>query len=261
MTAWRASAWRGPRLLAHRGGGTLAPENTLEAIDVGFARGFRAAEIDAALTADDIPVLLHDETLDRTSTGRGPLASHRLADLARLDFGSWHSPAFAGARIPTLEDTLAHCAARGVWLNVEIKPTPGRETATGTRVGEIVGARYSRAAEPGALVGAAAVPLLSSFSLESLRAARAAAPWLPRALLVERFPADWRDLVRGLGCVALHCDHQHLTAELALAVRAEGLGLFCYTVNDAGRLALLQSWGMDAACTDRIDEISPAALG
>jgi glycerophosphoryl diester phosphodiesterase len=247
--------WPWPRLLAHRGGGVLAPENTLEAIDIGFARGFRAAEIDAALTADDVPVLLHDDTLERTSNGHGALAALRLADLAGLDFGAWHSPAFAGARIPTLAATLEHCAARGVWLNVEIKPTPGREAQTGTRVAQVVGARYPRGAD--GAPSDPATPLLSSFSVDSLRSARAAAPWLPRALLVEKFPAGWQALARELGCVAVHCDHHHLTPELARAVHDEGRALFCYTVNDAARLALLRSWGMDAACTDRIDVLSP----
>ncbi|HXY21066.1 MAG TPA: glycerophosphodiester phosphodiesterase family protein, partial [Burkholderiaceae bacterium] len=123
--------WPYPRLLAHRGGGTLAPENTLVACDVGFRYGYRAVEVDAVLCADEVPVLLHDASLERTTNGRGSIDSKTAAELALLDAGSWFHPDFAHARIPTLEQALRHCLERGIWLNVEIKPVPGKEVRTG----------------------------------------------------------------------------------------------------------------------------------
>ncbi len=107
--------WPWPRVLAHRGGGTLAPENTLGAIRFGLAHGFRAIEFDAMLAADSIAVLMHDPTLERTTSGRGPVPAMSAAALAQLDAGAWHSPRFAGEPVPTLADALALCRAHDVW--------------------------------------------------------------------------------------------------------------------------------------------------
>jgi len=240
------SGWPYPRLLAHRGGGALAPENTLAAFDVGARHGYRAAEVDAVLSADSVPVLLHDAGLERTTDGSGCVADRTAAELMLLDAGSWFGQEFAGARIPTLQQALRHCADLGVWLNVEIKPVAGHEARTGALVAETV-ARY----------GAGAPPLLSSFSRVALAAARRAAPQLPRALLCESIPTDWEKQLDALDCVALHCSHRRLAAAQAGRVKAAGYGLLCYTVNDVRRAAELWGWGVDAICTDCIDAIGP----
>jgi glycerophosphoryl diester phosphodiesterase len=99
--------------------------------------------------------------------------------------------------------------------------------------------------------------LLSSFSPQALAAAREAAPELARGYLVDRVPADWRERLDALGCVALHVNHRHLTAAAAEAVTQAGYGLFCYTVNDPVRVDTLFGWGVDALCTDRIDRVQP----
>ncbi len=247
-----AFSWTFPRLLAHRGGGSLAPENTLAAFETGLRLGYRAAEVDAVLSADAVPVLLHDETLDRTSSGRGSVARVSAAELARLDAGSWFGPEFAGVGIPTLEQALRFCRERGMWLNVEIKPVAGFEEATGTIVAQLCAAcsLHPSAGEP-------PPPLLSSFSRISLEAARRAAPHLARGLLCTRIPADWRQALVALDCSTVHCDHRHLTQAQAKAVRSGGYGLLCYTVNEPGRAATLRRWGVDAICTDRIDLLRP----
>jgi len=247
------SCWPYPHLLAHRGGGTLAPENTLAAFDAGLRYGFRAAEIDAVLSADAVPVLLHDASLDRTTNGHGSVADMRLEQLALLDAGSWFDARFAGARIPTLLQALRHCNEHGIWLNVEIKPVPGHEERTGRIVAETT-ARFC--AEVGA--SERALPLLSSFSRAALQEARRAAPELPRGLLFSQIVADWREALQALSCASLHCDHRKLTPELAQQITSSGYGLLCYTVNDPHRARTLWSWGVDAICTDRIDRIGPA---
>ena len=117
--------WPYARVLAHRGGGTLAPENTIGAIRVGIEHGYRAIEFDAMLPRDDTPILMHDPRLGRTVAGAGAVTGYTAAELARLDAGRWHSPRFRGEPVPTLEETLAFCRREGVWCNVEIKPAPG----------------------------------------------------------------------------------------------------------------------------------------
>jgi len=253
-TSGSAPLWPWPRVLAHRGGGALAPENTLAAIDVGRAQGHRAVEFDAMLAADDTAWLIHDERLERTTDGRGAVAECRAEQLARLDAGAWFAPRYAGERLARLEQAIAHCRAHGVWTNIEIKPAAGHESRTGERVAQIVAQAY--APPPGAApLARAALPLLSSFSTAALQAAQRSAPGVPRAHLFERVPADWPQVLAALGCVALHCDHRHLNAALAAAIRRAGYALFCYTVDDPARARQLIGWGVDAFCTDRIDLI------
>jgi glycerophosphoryl diester phosphodiesterase len=98
--------------------------------------------------------------------------------------------------------------------------------------------------------------LLSSFSQEALAAARDAAPGLRRGMLFEAVPSDWLRIVRELDCVSLHADHAHLNAELVAEIRAAGLHVLAYTVNDPARARLLAQWGVDMICTDRIDTLA-----
>jgi glycerophosphoryl diester phosphodiesterase len=250
--------WPYPRYLAHRGGGTLAPENTLLALDTGRQHGYRAAEVDAALTQDGVAVLLHDATLDRTTSGRGPLDQASAAQVTALDAGSWLDARFGAARVPTLAAALQRCREQGLWLNVEIKPVPGHEERTGTVVARTIADFWGQGQQPARHgAQATALPVLSSFSGTALAAARRAAPGLRRGALFQRIPSDWPEVLHGLGAFSLHCDHRHLDARLARAVTDAGYGLLCYTVNDAGRAAELFDWGVDAICTDRIDLIAP----
>ncbi|MCA8414440.1 MAG: glycerophosphodiester phosphodiesterase [Burkholderia multivorans] len=246
------SDWPYPRVVAHRGGGTLAPENTLAALDEGARRGHRMVEFDAKLSADDVTFLLHDDTVERTSNGRGAAAGMRYATLAALDAGAWRDARFAGERMPTLEAAAARCIALGLAANVEIKPCPGCERDTGRRVAADAAAYWRGAAVP---------PLLSSFSFEALREARETAPELPRGMLYETVPPDWHaQVVDALGCVSLHADHTRLEETQVRAIKAAGLRILVYTVNDLARARELVRWGVDAVCTDRIDLIRPHAL-
>ncbi|MGR3910363.1 glycerophosphodiester phosphodiesterase [Burkholderia sp. SR8] len=245
------SDWPYPRVVAHRGGGTLAPENTLAALDEGARRGHRMVEFDAKLSADDVTFLLHDDTVDRTSNGSGAAAGMRYAALAALDAGAWFDARFAGERMPTFEAAAARCIAHGLAANVEIKPCPGRERDTGRRVAADAAAYWHGAAVP---------PLLSSFSFDALEQARAVAPALPRGMLYDAIPDDWHAQVGALDCVSLHANHNALDEPLVRAIKAAGLRILVYTVNDLARARELARWGVDAVCTDRIDLIAHDAL-
>lgn len=252
--------WPYARVIAHRGAGALAPENTLAAIATGLARGFHAVEFDAMLPGDDTPVLMHDSTLERTARVTGAVADWSSARLQTLDVGSWHSPAFAGEPVPTLRQALSFCRTHGIWPNIEIKPIPGRERATGEAVARETARRFADLLQQGGDAAAAIdarVPLLSSFSREALLAARETASELPRGLLVDDVPADWRRELEALGCVSLHSNHEGLGAQTVRAIKAAGYWVFCYTVNAPARAAEILSWGVDAFCTDRIDLIGP----
>lgn len=240
------------KLVAHRGGGTLAPENTLAGIREGHARGYRAVEFDVMLARENVPVLMHDDTLERTTNGRGALADHTAAQLALLDAGSWREHRFKGEPVPGFEAAAQLCIDLGLFANVEIKPyAPGGEAvarATG-RLTALVAQRFW-ADRPGEA-------LLSSFSGPALEAARKAAPSFPRAYLFDAVPDDWRARLDALECVALHCNGKALTAGLAAAIKRAGFGLMCWTVNDPAEADRLFDWGVDALCTDRLDLLPP----
>ena len=251
--------WPYARVLAHRGGGTLAPENTIAAIEVGLQHGYRAIEFDAMLAADAVPVLIHDDTLERTTSGTGAVSSFNAAQLAQLDAGAWMAPRFAGTRLPLLTDAIAFCRRHSVWTNIEIKPAPGFDAATGTEVARVTAHAYADLIRPrGDKAGTVEpqAPLFSSFSRDALAAARSAVPDIPRGLLVGPVPADWEAQLETLACASLHCNHKNLTQALARTVKDAGYWLFCYTVNDPKRARQLFDWGVDAFCTDRIDLIA-----
>lgn len=245
------ASWPYARVVAHRGGGSLAPENTLAGFETGAKYGAKMAEFDVKLSADDIAFLLHDNTIDRTSNGHGAASVLPYNVISGFDAGSWFDPRFAGERMPTLGEVAQLVQKLDMLVNIEIKPSPGRERHTGEAI----------AREAAGLWQGRTPPLLSSFSEEALAAAGAAVAELPRGLLFSRVPRDWHARVQRLQCVSLHVRHDALDSELAAAIKAAGLRIMTYTVNELARARLLVSWGVDCICTDRIDLITASALG
>lgn len=237
--------WIYPRIIVHRCGGALAPENTLAGLGIAARMGCAAAEFDAMLSADGVPVLVHDETLGRTTACEGRVDGLVAAELLTLDAGRKHHAAYAGERLPSLEAALERCAALGLAANVEIKPALGADSATGEAVARVVDRILSR--RSGLSV------LLSSFSASALAAARLATPRVARALLVGAIPGDWRDRVRKCDGFALHASAAELAADQVSEVRQSGLPLACYTVNDPARARELFALGVVAVFTDRPD--------
>jgi glycerophosphoryl diester phosphodiesterase len=171
-----------------------------------------------------------------------------LGEVAQLDAGSWHSATFAGEPVPTLRAIARYTCANGYCINIEIKPVPGRETLTGAAVALDAQSLWRGAPVP---------PLLSSFSEDSLAAARRVAPDLPRALLLDKLPVDWLDRLRELDCVALDANHRVLNAKVIADAHAAGFKVLSYTVNDPERAEQLLAWGLDGLITDAVDQIAP----
>ena len=248
------TSWPYPLWIAHRGAGKLAPENTMGAFRLGAAHGWRMFECDAKLSADGVLFLLHDATLERTTNGRGTGSDLSMGEIAQLDAGSWHSRAWAGEALPTLQALARWCLANHFFLNVEIKPTPGQEEATGRATGELMSRIWPRDRVQ---------PLLTSFQAASLQGARDTAPHIPRGLLQDKLADPTGDaevrMALDLGCAALVLDHALWDA--ALVAKAHGAGLRCssYTVNDEWAAQRLIGLGMDGIITDRVDLFSPAA--
>jgi glycerophosphoryl diester phosphodiesterase len=244
--------WNFPKIIAHRGGGTLAPENTLAAMRCGLSRGFHAVEFDVMLSRDGVPVLMHDPYFGRTVPGAGKVCETTAQELSAMDAGAWFGSQFAGEPVPTLEQVVDFCTQNHIWMNIEIKPSPGFEEQTGRLVAEVTQRLFA-----GEVAAQVALPLFSSFSFDALLAAKSEAPVIPRGYLVDVVPPDWRERLSEVNAVALHTNHKKLSAAQARAITDEGFGLFCYTVNDPQRAKEILAWGVDAFCTDRIDLIGP----
>lgn len=241
--------WPYPRWIAHRGAGKLAPENTLAAFRVGASHGYRMFECDVKLSSDDVPFLLHDATLERTTSGTGPAGARPWHELSQLDAGSWHSPGFAGEPLPTLEAIARFCRDHDYRLNIEIKPTPGTDYHTG----EVVAAAAARLWQ-----GQAVPPLLTSFQPDALNGALEAAPALPRGLLLDHLWTGWLETALTLACVAVVCQHDLWDTSSLTQARSAGLRCLCYTVNDATTARRLLDLGLEGIITDRVDQFSPA---
>ena len=241
--------WPYPRWIAHRGAGTLAPENTLAAFRLGAQQGYRCFECDVKLSADGVPFLLHDATLERTSSGRGAAGALPWAVLSRLDARSWHGRTYAGEPLPTLQALARWTRANGLLLDLELKPSPGREQETGRVVALSVRELWA---------GDAVMPLLSSFRPDALRAAQEAAPELPRALLLDTLWPGWDGVARALDCVAVITHHPLMDVALIARLRAEGWRALCYTVNEPSEAERLLALGIDGIVTDAVDRFAPA---
>ncbi|MEW5728299.1 MAG: glycerophosphodiester phosphodiesterase [Pseudomonadota bacterium] len=229
-----------PPIIGHRGAAGLAPENTLASFQAAAALGCRMVEFDVRLSADRVPVVFHDDTLDRRTSGRGPVAGHTLEQLRALDAGG-------GEVIPTLAEVLLLCRSLGLAANMEIKPDRGAERAT---------ALAALAESLGLWPAECPPPLVSSFSEEALAAAREAAPGWPRGLLLGRLPPDWRARAEALGCASIHCSERELTSDAVRAVTVAGYPLLAYTVNDRARAESLWRMGVVSVFTDRPDQLS-----
>ncbi len=242
--------WPMPLWIAHRGAGKLAPENTLAAFREGARHGYRAFECDVKLSADGIPFLLHDATLNRTTPERGVAGERSWAELSRIDAGAWHSRAYAGEPIPSLDALARYVIANRFALNIEIKPTPGQELVTGQVVGREVLRLWN---------GSGLMPLLSSFQPEALAGALETAPELPRGLLLDKMSQGWLDQALRLQCRAVITNYALMNQALVEQLHAAGLKALVYTVNDPASAQWLIANGVDGIITDAVDRFSPGS--
>jgi glycerophosphoryl diester phosphodiesterase len=241
--------WPYPRIVAHRGGGSLAPENTLSAIRLGQALGYRAHEFDVKLSRDGVAILLHDEKLERTTNGRGRAADLDWAALRALDAGGWHSEEFRGEPMASFEDAARLLRSKDTMAHIEIKPTPGFDAVTGREVASLT-RRY--------WADAPVSPIFSSFSFEALMAAKETAPEIPRGWLVSEFTdADWERLDT-LDAASLHTNWRNFDTRQVPRLHERGYRVMLYTVNDVAAARSLLEAGVDGVFTDNLREFAEA---
>ncbi len=240
-----------PRVVGHRGAATYAPENTLASLREARRRGASWVEFDVKLSGDGVAMLMHDDSLKRT-TGLDRLAAATpWAEIQSLDAGAWMAPRFAGQRVPSFAEAIACLAEEGLGANVEIKPCSGREAETARAAVEMLRKHW-----PASLP----TPLLSSFQDAALAAAREAAPEYPRAILIDDLKDGWRARAEAVAAVGVNTNGKKLSPTMAAAIKAAGYLLSVYTINDPDRARALIAMGVDCVITDSPDVIL-AALG
>jgi glycerophosphoryl diester phosphodiesterase len=226
-----------PRVIGHRGAAAYVAENTLDSFREAKRRGATWIETDVKLTADGVPILMHDDSLKRTTGVDRLVAQTQAADLP--------------AGVPTFEAAIACWREQGLGANVEIKPCLGREAETARVTVETL-----RRCWPSQLPA----PLLSSFKRVSLAAAKEAAPEFKRALLYGEIGRDWKARADEVGALGVNTDGKKLTAPQAVAIRSAGYTLSVYTINEGDVAKVLVGMGVQCIITDAPDTIV-AALG
>jgi glycerophosphoryl diester phosphodiesterase len=240
-----------PRLIAHRGAATYAPENTLASLREARRRGATWVEFDVKLSGDGVPILMHDESLKRTTGLERAVAETPWAKIQPLDAGRWKGAAFAGEGVPSFEAAIACLAEEGLGANIEIKPCPGREAETALAVVGVLRRQW-----PTELP----TPLLSSFKDRALASCRDAAPEWPRALLIDALADGWQERARSVDPIGINTNGKKLAASRASEVKAAGYLLSAYTINDPALARTLVAMGVDCIITDSPDVIG-AAIG
>lgn len=234
-----------PPVIAHRGAGQSAPENTLAAIRVAHEEGARWVEFDVKITYDGVPILMHDETLDRTTNGQGLIAETMWDDLKLCDAGVLFNHSFTGERVPHLTDALKAVIEYDLSAIIEIKPCPGRAKAT-TMVAMIEIAKAWPEKE--------IFPVISSFDMECLEVAAQLEPPWPRCVLMREWEDEWYNKVGQAQACAISIRSEHLTKERIRQVKDSGVVILAYSVGDPVRAKDLLAWGVSAvySCSPRM---------
>ena len=233
-----------PLVIAHRGASLVTPENTLAAFRQALRLGAEAVELDAKLTRDGEVVCFHDRTLERTTGARGRPGDLTLAELRSLDAGRWKGDAFAGEKIPTLDEVLESMRGRAL-VNVELTDYWADQPMLAART---VAAVRRHAAERDVL--------FSSFQTGALTAVERIAPEIPRAHLNGPTWLAYRDrfVLRRADVQALHLHESLVRPERVDSVHRSGRRLHVYTVDAPETMARLWAEGVDGLITDAPDE-------
>jgi len=224
-----------PKVIGHRGAMAYAPENTLASFREARRRGATWVETDIKLTADGVPIVMHDASLKRTTGVDRLVALTPRAELPK--------------DVPTFEEAIACFQELGLGCNVEIKPCEGREAETARVTVATLRRRWPSALPP---------PLLSSFKESSLVAARDAAPEFARAILLGELKDDWRARADAVGALGVNTNGEKLAAPRAREVRQAGFALSAYTIDDPALARALVAMGVDCVITDKPDVILAA---
>lgn len=238
-----------PPVVAHRGMSTLAPENTMAAFAACIDHGVTSFEFDVDIMGDGTLIVIHDNTLDRTTTGKGGYYNKTFSDLRKLDAGKWFSPTYTMERVPELASVIELMNRANLDSNLEIKPCQG---GTELRQSLVEGVAVSlRELDPERAL------IISSFDMDLLAGVQEVIPHVPRACLFDwdESPADqqvdrWIEQAKKLDACAIHPSNKELTDDLVSRMTDAGFAVNVWTVNDLDRAAELAEWGVNSVISD-----------
>lgn len=234
-------------VIGHRGASAYYPENTMAAFRAAHKMGAEMIELDILLSKDGVPVVIHDETLKRTTNGSGKVPDYTLAELKQLDAGSWFSKEFAGEKIPSLEEVLKF--ARGtISLNIEIKT----EAVTDLAAGGIEEKSLELVKE----YGMEEYVLFSSFDYRAIKHLRELDKNIATALLYERRQSKQKPpelLSSEYQTQAFNCSKKQLSGKWMKALKESGIPVLVYTVNKDKEMKKLIDMGVSGIFSDKPD--------
>jgi glycerophosphoryl diester phosphodiesterase len=230
-----------PKIIGHRGAKGFAPENTLTSFRKAKELGARWVEFDVKETQDGALIIMHDDTLERTTNGKGKVASTNFLEIKKLDAGSWFHESFTNEKIPSFEETINLLKELNLGANIEIKPCPNKEEKTAILVAKVLKNLWPKELPR---------PIVSSFSMESLVAAKKVFPELIIGALFETLPIDWKIIAKSVQASTIHIDHENISNEKILEIINENYPVLAYTVNDTKRANELFKTGVTAIFTD-----------
>ncbi len=229
-----------PPIIAHRGASALAPENTAAAFRKAKALGAKWVELDVTLTKEGEVVVIHDDTLERTTNGVGRVIDHSYPFLKTLDAGSWFGKAFANQRLLSLVETLQLLEQEQLFANIEMKTVVGHEHSLAEQVIQKIQLQHMA---PSAL-------LLSSFSKKTLHYVRKLSPTSVLGFLMDEWSTEWKAFCAEINAYSVNLNHDVLSLDRVHALKAEQYRVTAYVVNDPIRAEILFSWGVDAVFSD-----------
>jgi len=238
-----------PKVIGHRGAKAYAPENTLASIHAAADRGVEWVEVDVKLSKDDVALVFHDEEVDRCTNASGPFKDMDLARLRELDAGSWYGKDFTGERIPTLEELLRTVLHRGLCINLEIKPSPGREVQTAEVMLDVASRIWPKDRPP---------PLISSFQEQSLGTAVTIMPEWPRSFLIDKYRPDWKDRAQSVQASTVNINGNRSTRDQIREYVEFAKPVLAYTINQPNKARELMGLGVHGFFADNPDVILQA---
>ncbi|ALX48018.1 glycerophosphodiester phosphodiesterase [Lentibacillus amyloliquefaciens] len=227
------------KIFAHRGASKHAPENTMDAFTLAYQEGADGIETDVHLTKDRVPVLMHDERVNRTTNGTGYIKDYTFSQLKKLDAGAWFSPDFAGARILRLDELLEWIDDKSLYLNIELKNNKIDYRHLETIV-------YDRLSNYRLLHRT----ILSTFNPISIKKLKTLNQTIGTALLSSKRDKNLVSSAGQLGANAVHIKYQRLQQKLVNSCHHRDMAVRVYTVNKPKQMLHCFRTGCDGIFTD-----------
>ncbi|WP_142455641.1 glycerophosphodiester phosphodiesterase [Gracilimonas mengyeensis] len=234
-------------VIAHRGASAYHPENTMSAFRAAVDMGAEMIELDVLLSKDGVPVVIHDETLERTTDGRGKVEDYNLRDLKKLDAGSWFSSGHKGEGIPTLEEVLNFAKGR-IAVNIEIKTEAVTDSLNGGIEEKALKLVYKHKMQD--------YVLFSSFDYRAIAHLRELDVDISTALLYEKSQSEKREpkeLVSDYKANAFNCSQRQFSKKWAEQLNEQGIPVFIYTVNKTQQMRKVIELGASGIFSDKPD--------